>query len=346
MIGFIYKIECIPTGECYIGQTIDINRRKNKHYSTLNNNKHDNPKLQNAWNKYGENNFSFTFWSFDNITEEQLNELECKYIEKYNSLNNGFNLVPGGGFLPSKQKIKDEDVVIALCFLEKFESGYGKAIEEYFGWSEGTSSRINTKNCYPRARDKFNSLSEIEKEQLIVSHKEQINKIKLKRRLNSHCCEKAYTLTKDDYNFSFAAQELGHTYTQVAFFLGVKPTTVKDWFNHRSRKKEYNSYQQLPEEEKKTLFKKVKEENLDIYESKKCLKYNEEDILNYLCYKEFYNGNDSLIQKLYNWAEGSCYNIRKPNRYKSIKAKFTNLTKDEILNRANLVNLAVLKSRN
>ena len=126
MIGFIYRILCIPTGKSYIGQTIDINRRKHEHFSTLRRNKHENPKLQKAWNKYGEENFSFEFWAFDNITPEQLDNLECEYIEKYNSLEKGFNLVPGGGFLPNRQKIKDEDIITALCYLEKFGDGYGK----------------------------------------------------------------------------------------------------------------------------------------------------------------------------------------------------------------------------
>ena len=48
MIGFIYRILCIPTGKSYIGQTIDINRRKHEHFSTLRRNKHENPKLQKA----------------------------------------------------------------------------------------------------------------------------------------------------------------------------------------------------------------------------------------------------------------------------------------------------------
>lgn len=59
MIGYIYKIENIITKQKYIGQTIDINRRKKKHFNTLDANKHDNPKLQASYNKYGKENFSF-----------------------------------------------------------------------------------------------------------------------------------------------------------------------------------------------------------------------------------------------------------------------------------------------
>ena len=223
MIGFIYKIECVPTKQCYIGQTIDINRRKNKHFSTLNSNKHDNMKLQNAWNKYGENNFTFDFWIFKDITKEELDFLECEYIEKYNSLDNGFNLVPGGGYLPNKQKIKDDDVVIALCFLEKYPNNdYGKAIDEYFNWSYRTYSNIKNKNSYSKARELFSTLVTQEKEDKINTHKEKIEQIKLKRQLKQGGCEKVYLLTEHDYNFSFAAQELGYSYTEVANFFRYK----------------------------------------------------------------------------------------------------------------------------
>ena len=59
MVGYIYRITNTCTGQHYIGQTIDINRRKRKHFSTLANNQHDNPKLQASWNKYGKDNFEF-----------------------------------------------------------------------------------------------------------------------------------------------------------------------------------------------------------------------------------------------------------------------------------------------
>lgn len=46
MVGYIYRITNKVTNQNYIGQTIDINRRKRTHFNTLRNNTHDNPKLQ------------------------------------------------------------------------------------------------------------------------------------------------------------------------------------------------------------------------------------------------------------------------------------------------------------
>ena len=111
MKGYIYQIENLVTQESYIGQTIDIKRRKRTHFNELRNNTHKNPKLENSINKYGEQEFHFRFWEFD-TTPEELNKLECEYIEKFNSLKNGFNLVSGGGKPPKHQKVKDEDIDI------------------------------------------------------------------------------------------------------------------------------------------------------------------------------------------------------------------------------------------
>lgn len=55
----IYKITCIPTGKIYIGSTINLRWRRKTHFGHLQHNKHRNPKLQAAWNKYGPDAFAF-----------------------------------------------------------------------------------------------------------------------------------------------------------------------------------------------------------------------------------------------------------------------------------------------
>lgn len=65
----VYKIENKVTGDCYIGSAASVgkwkstsgfNKRWKKHESDLTKNKHCNKHLQNAWNKYGKENFSFS----------------------------------------------------------------------------------------------------------------------------------------------------------------------------------------------------------------------------------------------------------------------------------------------
>lgn len=54
MVGYIYYIINKETGKRYVGQTINIKSRKEKHYTALRNNRHHSHKLQRAFNKYGE----------------------------------------------------------------------------------------------------------------------------------------------------------------------------------------------------------------------------------------------------------------------------------------------------
>ena len=260
MVGYIYQIENLITHESYIGQTINFKQRQRTHINQLKGNRHENPKLQNAWNKYGEQEFHFRVWEFEINSEEELNKLECEYIEKYDSLNNGYNLVEGGGKPPLHQKVKDDDIVSFLCVQWKYGDGYGKTCEEIFGWSKGTASSAKRKVRFLKANDIFDKMTDLEKENRVneINDKYNLNDKSLKRQLTQGGCQKAYQLSSEDFNFAFAAQELGYGYTAVANYIGVKPATVKDWFNGRSRKKEKEQFNKLSSEEKSQFFGRVK----------------------------------------------------------------------------------------
>lgn len=91
----IYKITNLVNGKVYIGQTIKgFNKRKRTHVYELLNNRHNNKKLQNAWNKYGSKNFEFSIIEF--CEESALDEKERYYIQKYNSFRFGYNMTIGG----------------------------------------------------------------------------------------------------------------------------------------------------------------------------------------------------------------------------------------------------------
>lgn len=55
----IYRILNKTTNKYYIGSAVNVKRRWYKHRLLLSANKHGNPYLQNAWNKYGEESFIF-----------------------------------------------------------------------------------------------------------------------------------------------------------------------------------------------------------------------------------------------------------------------------------------------
>ena len=125
----------------------------------------------------------------------------------------------------------------------KYGDGYGKTCEEIFGWSRGTASSAKRKVRFVDANIEFEEMDDKEREALAEQtfKKYELDKKALKRQLAQGGCAKAYQLTQDDFNFAFAAQELGYNYTKAANYLGIKSATVKDWFNGRSRKKNKKS---------------------------------------------------------------------------------------------------------
>ena len=87
MIG-IYKITNKLNNKCYIGQSINIEKRLKTHKLSKN-----DSLIDNDIKKYGVENFSFE------VVEEcdyiELNIKESYYIKKYNSINHGYNIKEG-----------------------------------------------------------------------------------------------------------------------------------------------------------------------------------------------------------------------------------------------------------
>ena len=92
----IYEIINIVNNKRYIGQSVNISARFRHHKNKLRKNEHRNLYLQNAWSKYGEENFVFNIITICDETE--LDELEKKYIIIYNTCERtyGYNIDNGG----------------------------------------------------------------------------------------------------------------------------------------------------------------------------------------------------------------------------------------------------------
>jgi group I intron endonuclease len=107
----VYKITNVKNGKFYIGSAKDIDRRWWEHKNDLKKNKHINPKLQHAWDFYGETNFDFII--LENVIESELFKREQFYLDMFKPYMRdiGYNITPtaGGGdnftHNPNKEKI-------------------------------------------------------------------------------------------------------------------------------------------------------------------------------------------------------------------------------------------------
>jgi group I intron endonuclease len=83
----IYRIINSANGKIYIGSSIDLDRRRKQHFVELLKDEHCNSHLQNAYNKYGKENFTFEILEIitdqDNIKQVLLDR-EQFYIDTLN----------------------------------------------------------------------------------------------------------------------------------------------------------------------------------------------------------------------------------------------------------------------
>lgn len=73
----IYIINWINNNYFYVGQTKNIKQRENKHLYRMKKNKHENSRIQNVYNKYGEPQFHI----IEECSIEELNEREQFYLD-------------------------------------------------------------------------------------------------------------------------------------------------------------------------------------------------------------------------------------------------------------------------
>lgn len=174
MKAYIYFIINKITGERYVGQTTNFVRRKNEHLSQLKDKTHINKKLQNAWNKYGENNFIVEKIQYDNISKEELNNEEIKYIKQYDSYNNGYNLTIGGDGGNTRSKLNFEQFCFAYFGNKKYD-GMTNRTGKYLGVDSSCIASIKNEKSYDLFRQQAKELSIEEQENYIERFEKELD---------------------------------------------------------------------------------------------------------------------------------------------------------------------------
>lgn len=219
----IYCFRNKINGKCYIGQAINLKNRYNDHMRKYKNHGHC-MYLYRAFNKYGIDNFEYFVVErvefCDNI-KEVLDDLEKKYIQEYDSYNNGYNLTLGGdaGVLGLKmteeQRAKiskiSRDILNDGRFTAYVYDDQTKEILTFTSFSEaGRQLGINyasLRNSYYHKRfchnRWFSARSKEEIEELISSGKIEEYKERYQRcRRGEGCDESSYLINfyKDYYH--------------------------------------------------------------------------------------------------------------------------------------------------
>ena len=117
----VYEIRNVATGDFYIGSSCNLKSRLAEHRWKLSNNRHVNAHLQNAWNKYGEENFEFLPIEF--CENEVLTEREQYYIDtikpRYNKTMDVIRQIPSKESIrkhsETKRKMFKDGTLIPNC---------------------------------------------------------------------------------------------------------------------------------------------------------------------------------------------------------------------------------------
>lgn len=110
--GGVYRIVNNINCKLYIGSSVHVNRRIYTHIQALNGKYHGNIHLQNAWDKYGSENFSFDVIEIIDGNEEDIRKREQYWLDYYKSYDYkfGYNIshyaIGGGGYVISEETRK------------------------------------------------------------------------------------------------------------------------------------------------------------------------------------------------------------------------------------------------
>lgn len=224
IIAYVYMIKNKINNKMYIGSSVNYKRRWSQHKWYLNNGNHANKHLQNAWNKYGKENFVFKV--IEECKDELQFEREQYYIDRYNPFSpNGYNISANAGIgIICEKEYKDkhfsgekhpnatitnEEVVnIKKLLSEGFKA---KEISKTYGYKMNLVCQISNLCKWVNVGTEYNDI---------------LKKIKTKR-ISEDTIVKAVELKKE-----------GYTYKEIGEKLNVNGNSIRnrcDRYLHPSR---------------------------------------------------------------------------------------------------------------
>ena len=242
MIGYIYFIINNENKQRYVGQTADFTRRKAEHLNDLRNHKHVNDKLQRAWNKYGEANFSFEYNKYELENKDELNILEKAFIQQYDSFNNGYNLTLGGDGGNTRGKLSFDDY--CLVYIGCQWKGMTEKIGKYLEVDSAAISAILREVAYLWYKEDADNLSLEEKQRIQLKFREIFgiaeNKVADENRVPTH-------LSEDDYFYCLCiASSYGRGIeSALAKFFNKHKSFLSNGIKGKASGKVYNALQRF-----------------------------------------------------------------------------------------------------
>lgn len=247
---YIYKIENILNNKKYTGITENPTQRKKNHFSHLRNNSHCNKRLQNAWNKYGEENFTFEIIFELDCEKSEAYKCEEAFIEKEQGYINGYNGNKGGlEHNGSKGLFEREDIFKILAVHEKYPRS-GTIIANQYNRPRRTIGNILNGTNYHSYFIEFQTLSDEEKNQYREQFYEETHFI---QDYYSRSKDSIKVLTPDQVYILLYQKEFGKpsTLKQLLMQFGYKNYSIWDGIQKGTTyQKEIYEYNKMSRKEK------------------------------------------------------------------------------------------------